>query len=429
MKLHVKLILLFIAGLISVLALFQIMQHMQLKNLYLELSEQNNVAISENQEMIRHISKSINLDLFIPKTMVVLFVSLIMYFLIRNFLRKPLTSTVDRLREIAEGEGDLTKRLEILTNDELGQLSKWFNLFIEKIQRMFNNISDDANKLNLYSYEMTDISKKMSMGVEQTSEKTDLVAASAGIMSANMNSVVGLINEASNNVNTMAVSADEIAMTINEIAQKSGQARSITDNAVSEAHKASENVDQLGSVAQDISQIVETITDISEQTNLLALNATIEAARAGEAGKGFTVVASEIKGLARQTTDAASDIKDKVNGIKNSTEGAVSRIERISEIINQINEIVSIINSAVEEQLSSTQNIASNALQTSNGIKEVNNKVTRNFSLSQEITDDIMEVNEISVDMSEICESVNINAEKLNSLARQLKVMIDKFQV
>lgn len=114
--------------------------------------------------------------------------------------------------------------------------------------------------------------------------------------------------------------------TINEIAQNSEKARTITGESVRKAQGVSVQVDELGNTVQKIGKITEVISKISEQTNLLALNATIEAARAGEAGKGFAVVANEIKELARQTAEATQQIKGQIEGIQNSAAGTVSEI-------------------------------------------------------------------------------------------------------
>jgi methyl-accepting chemotaxis protein len=147
----------------------------------------------------------------------------------------------------------------------------------------------------------------------------------------------------------IASSAEQMASTINEIAENSERARGITSSAADQAKNSAERVSGLGTAAQKISKVTETITEISEQTNLLALNATIEAARAGEAGKGFAVVANEIKELARQTAEATQEIKKKIAGIQDSTSVAIADIDKIPTVINDVNQLVSSIATAVEE--------------------------------------------------------------------------------
>lgn len=388
-----------------------------------------NSAKSQADSTIMEMKKSSIFISLISVILIVIILSAVMYMLIRRLVSRPLETSVDMLKDIAEGEGDLTKRLKVITNDEVGQMSEWFNIFIGKIQDMIIDISKNANTLSTSSSELTSISEQMNTGVEQTSMKSDTVASAAEDMSTNMNNIAASMEQASASINTVATSTEEMTSTINEIATNSEKAHSITDEAVSEALGASENVDKLGRAAQEIGKVTEAITEISEQTNLLALNATIEAARAGDAGKGFAVVANEIKELARQTTEAAQEIKDKVKGIRVSTDGTVHKIEKISVVINQVNDIVSVITTSVDEQLQTTREIADSISHTSSGIQEVNNSVTQSSMVADEIAKDIKEVNDASNDMSGSCSQVHTNAEKLNSLAGQLKDMVERFKV
>ena len=128
-------------------------------------------------------------------------------------------------------------------------------------------------------------------------------------MSANMGTVTMASEQAAQNVNVVATAMEEMTAAVQEIAQNTTKASSMTEDAVNYAKGSSEKVNQLGFAAKEISKVTEVITEISEQTNLLALNATIEAARAGDAGKGFAVVANEIKELAKQTANATGEIK------------------------------------------------------------------------------------------------------------------------
>lgn len=121
---------------------------------------------------------------------------------------------------------------------------------------------------------------------------------------------------------------------------KIGQARAISKEMVGLARTSTRRVDILGTEADDISKVIEVITEISEQTNMLAINAIIEASRAGEAGKRFSVTANEIKKLAKQTTLAAGEIKDRIESIRDSAEGSVDDIGRITGVINRLNEVV-----------------------------------------------------------------------------------------
>lgn len=342
---------------------------------------------------------------------------------------RPTENAIDMIKDIAEGEGDLTKRLETTSSDEVGQLSKWFNIFIEKLQGIMESIARDANTLAESSEALSNLSSQMNTGVNKMSEKSNTVAASSEETSVNMTSVAGSAEQASTNVTYVATSVEEMTGTINEIAQNSEKARTITGKAVSEVNSASSRVNQLGRAAEEIGKVTETINEISEQTNLLALNATIEAARAGEAGKGFAVVANEIKELARQTAVATEEIKNEIEGIQGSTADTVADMEGISRVINEVNEIVSNIAAAVEEQSVTTKDIASNVSQVSHGIQEVTEKVGQSSNVAGEIAKDISEVNQYATDMANSSSQVNMSAEALSKLAEQLKEMVGKFRV
>jgi len=351
------------------------------------------------------------------------------YFIVKRSISKPLTNTVTMIRDVAEGEGDLTKRLQVVSKDEVGDLSLWFNTFIDNLQGMIQKIVKNANILNTSSKELTNLSSLMSDGANQMSGKSNTVASAAEEMNSNMDSVAAAMEEASTNTGMVATAAEQMTSTINEIAQNSEKAATITNEAVTQAKNASDRVEALGVAAQEVGKVTEAITEISEQTNLLALNATIEAARAGEAGRGFAVVANEIKELARQTAEATHDIKQRIEGIQGTTAGTVSDIEQISKIINDVNEIVSTIATAVEEQSATTKEIASNVVQVSGGINDVNRNVAQSSTVAGQIAADISEVNQAANEMSNSSSQLNINAEKLTNLAVQLNELVGKFKV
>ena len=354
---------------------------------------------------------------------------LIFSILIVAGITKPLKQAVAGLKDIAQGEGDLTHRLQVKAQDEMGELAQWFNLFIEKIQSLVRAVAQKAAQLQESSQQLREISHQMSAGAEQTSAKANTVSAAGEEMSTNMATVASAMSQASNNVNMVASSVEEMTGTIGEIAENAEKGRKVTSDAVQQTETASVQIDELGVAAQAIGKVVETITEISEQVNLLALNATIEAARAGEAGKGFAVVANEIKELARQTATSTNDIKMRVEEIQTSAKGTVAVIKNITQVVDQVNQIVDTIATAVEEQSVTTHEISGNVTQVSSGISEVNDNVTQSSVVSAQIAREISEVKHASGEISEGGRQVNMNSVALSELANELNDMVRRFKV
>ena len=182
---------------------------------------------------------------------------------------------------------------------------------------------------------------------------------------------VSASNEASTNVETAAVAADELSGSINEIGRQLANTTEIVRAAVTEAHGTNSQITALANAAQKIGDVIKLIRAIAGQTNLLALNATIEAARAGEASKGFAVVASEVKSLAVQTAKATEDISKLIMSVQAATTSAVSAIGRISGRMQEIDSCATAVSAAVEEQSAATGEISQNVASASDGAKVV----------------------------------------------------------
>ena len=353
----------------------------------------------------------------------------VIVFIAASAIIKPINKAVASLKDIAQGEGDLTMRLAVTSKDEVGELAQWFNTFIEKLQNIIGRISDNTNQVNLSISELSSIAAALTKNAKETSVRADNVATAAEEMSANLNNVAAAMEQSTTNTTMVASAAEEMTATINEIAQNAEQAHLISEKAVVQASNTSEKMAELGKAAQAISKVTETITEISEQTNLLALNATIEAARAGEAGKGFAVVANEIKELAKQTAAATMNIKSQIEGVQGITKSTVEEINQISKIINSVNEIVGTISTAVGEQSAATEEIATNIAQASQGLGEVNENVNQSSAVAGAITQDISGVNTASNEISNSSQQVKSSADKLQDLANELRGIVNTFKI
>ncbi len=350
------------------------------------------------------------------------------YWMARSFVRK-VNLVVVGLKDIAEGEGDLTRRLEITSKDELGDLAHWFNVFIEKMHGIIKEVASNAGLLASSSNKLETFCLQMDARAKEVSDKSEAVTSISESVNQNIGAIASAMEQSHVNLSTVASAAEEMTATINEIANNTETANNITGQAVDKVQTASRRVDELGDAAQDIGNVVETITDISEQVNLLALNATIEAARAGEAGKGFAVVANEIKELANQTALATAEIKKRIAGIQQTADGTIDDIETITSIINEINEIVSTITAAIEEQSTTTKEIAGNVAQVSSGVKEVNEKVAESTAAVGEVAENLNQVNYASTEMSQQSADVREQTEDLSKLAAKLNQLVSRFKV
>ncbi len=386
-------------------------------------------AVAEEREGIQRAVKAAIMKILGIVSGIMIVVVILSYFVVAKGVVSPLRNMINMLKDIASGEGDLTKRIIDNSGDETQELADVFNLFIENIQGMISDIKNDTGNLAGSSSELAGISDELNAAAEETSGRAASVSSASEKMSDNMDSMSAAMEQASSNINMVSAASEEMSATISEIAHNAEKARNITTEAVSQAEHASSQVEDLGSAAKEIFTVVETITDISSQVNLLALNATIEAARAGEAGKGFAVVANEIKDLANQTASASSQIKERVAGIQHSTEGTTAEILSITKVVGDINDIVSTIAAAVEEQSATTGEIAQNISQASLGISEVNENINEGSVMAKGVSSDVGEVTTASSKIVDSSRHVKEKAAGLSAMAEHLSTMMSKFKV
>lgn len=354
---------------------------------------------------------------------------ILLVFLLRQIVINPLREITNGLKDAAEGEGDLTKRLNSSRSDEIGLLAGWFDSFVERINNIIVEINGNSETVTSSALEALTSSEQMQDEATGLSTSTDNVATASEQMNASMATVAAASEEASTNISIVAGTATEMKEALEQVADSCDEAKNVTNRATDQVKKATDKVTLLGSAAEQISKVTEVITEIADQTNLLALNATIEAARAGEAGKGFAVVAGEIKNLAKQTQEATKEIKEKIDGIQQSTHDTITEVGGITEVIENVNTIMSRIAEAMLEQSSRAGEVALNIEQASQGIAEVNENVAQTSLVSAQIAQDINEVSNIAHSMLQSSSNMRGNSEALSDLANQLRKMISSFKV
>jgi methyl-accepting chemotaxis protein len=320
--------------------------------------------------------------------------------------------TVTRsLADIAKGEGDLTRRIDVDSGDEVGALAAEFNHFAEAIQRIIRDLAGSAAEVRRSAGELRRTSSKMKGGaelmcttarnvaatmtemsenVDTAAQKNDEIAGSVSSMASSAENtsvmfgeVASAASQMSSGVTSVAAAIEELTTTLGDVSRSCADAARASEHGNRQAYLASDQMVRLGKTAKEIGRIVEIINDIADQTNLLALNATIEAASAGEAGKGFAVVAGEVKALAKQTARATEEIGAQVEMIQTDADNSISVIREVSTAIDDINGLTQIIARTVGEQTRTVKEIAANVSSAAGSASEISDGVRE---ASQEIT-------------------------------------------
>ncbi|WP_433831761.1 methyl-accepting chemotaxis protein [Actinoplanes sp. CA-015351] len=274
---------------------------------------------------------------------------------VMQLIKRQLATVSRALSAVADG--DLTIPAEVRSRDELGQMAEATNRARDGLIISVRKLNHGAEVLGDVTQRLGMITTRLDAESREASEQANLVAGTAGEVSASVQSV--------------AAGSDQMGASIREISQNANSAAQVASSAVGVAQTTNDTVAKLGTSSEEIGNVVKAITAIAEQTNLLALNATIEAARAGEAGKGFAVVASEVKDLAQETARATEDIARRVEAIQADTSSAVVAIQEISRIISEINDYQVTIASAVEEQTATTNEMSRSIGEAANGSSNI----------------------------------------------------------
>ena len=350
-------------------------------------------------------------------------------FIIMRRIGRAMQMLIAHLKDISEGEGDLTKRLHVASHDEIGEIAKHFNRFLEKLQGIISRIADNANVVASSATALSQVSTQTVENVHTLSGRAVTAAAAAAESSTNSNSVAANMAQTSSSLSSVSAVTEEMSSTIADISTNPVRARSLGEKAVMQSQSIRGLMGELSVATKEIGKIMESITRISSQTNLLALNATIEAATAGDAGRGFAVVANEVKVLARQTADATQDIDSRIGIVQMRTQDSVDKIDEITGVIAEFGDIVSRIAVAIEEQASGTKDVARNISQATEGVGDTSGRAAQAASAAKSIASDINSINDAIGGVRHGGEQVRVSAEDLANLAHQLKGLVGQFKV
>ena len=381
----------------------------EIENLAKECSKH----VQDEEENLRAFSEKIgNITLFI--SIISLFVGIFVAWLITRAITRPLNQMQTAIGEV-EKSGDLTRRIAVNSNDEVGQTAKAFNDLMGNLQTAFSQIHNSVDKIFDASRALSASSQQVAAGSAHQSEAASAIAAT--------------VEQVTVSINHVAESAQEAL----QISQKSGdlsdQGSEIIHNAATEMQRIADTVRQtsgsienLGNQSSQISSIVQVIKEIAEQTNLLALNAAIEAARAGEQGRGFAVVADEVRKLAERTAISTKEISQMIDTIQNTASVAVANM------------------SNTVKQVSGGAALAQQAGDAINQIKEESNRVIRTVSgISSSLVEQSKASNDISAHVEKVAQMTEENhaateatanaADNLAQLAGTMRIAVERFKI
>lgn len=366
----------------------------------------------------------------------------ILFVIVSNIV-KPIKKTIFMLKDIAEGEGDLTKKLEVKTNDEIKELADWFNIFVDKIRNLVSEVKDNAYSLSGSSNEINIIMEQSNKGMEQISISVNQVSNSiennasvieetnASIEEFNMNT--DIISEQAENAyegsKNILSSANIGVENVKEVVEVIRKVKESTDNVY-------ETVRELKVSSDEIGEIVSLITSISEQTNLLALNAAIEAARAGEQGRGFAVVAEEVRKLAEESKVSAGKITELISKIQTKSNEADVAIKEGNELVkigvdktivtnNQFNRIfedIKDVSGKIDTMLNSSKQQSQIASEMVKAMDEISKATQNNVS-------EIQQINAVIEEQVSSFEEITASMNEVNNMSTVLKEYTDKFKI
>ncbi len=308
------------------------------------------------------------------------------YFVARSITR-PLSHVVEQLRDIAEGEGDLTKRLALQRTDEIGELSKWFDVFMTHLHKIMLDLRNASRSVGVAATELSAATSQISDGAQRQASGLEETAA-------NLERLTQTVRKNADS----ASQANQLADGARTVAEAGGSVVGSAVSAMSEINQSS----------RKIADIITTIDEIAFQTNLLALNAAVEAARAGEQGRGFAVVAAEVRSLAQRSASAAREIKGLI-------QDSVSKIGAGTELVNRSGSTLTEIVDAVKRVTAIVAEIAAASKEQATGVGQINHAVS--------------DIDKITQANASQAEEISGTASALSTQSRELDQLVGQFKV
>ncbi|TGE84847.1 methyl-accepting chemotaxis protein [Pseudoalteromonas sp. KS88] len=370
------------------------------------------IAFVEKSEVMSAANTITLYIIFISAVLIAVFIIIASY--IAKLISAPIVEVSDGLTEISRGGGDLTQRLSIKTKDETAKLANSFNLFLNLIADLVNQINECAQKVSDTSLQTSSEASQLTSSTSQQQQALEMAATAINEMAATANEVSASCANAAD-LAMQTQKASEIGQSV--ITETVQSVASLSDVIT----KATSDISQLDAESENIMSILSVIRGIAEQTNLLALNAAIEAARAGEHGRGFAVVADEVRALSQRTSESTEEIAGQLDKLRTMSGQVSSEMKRSLE---RTEKTVGLSQSAQQQFTEITESIVT--------ISDLNTQIATAAEEQQHVAEDInrnvIEIKNAADDVSEIATSTSENGDKLNVLSDTLTALVGKFK-
>lgn len=379
------------------------------------------------------------------KTLIVMAVAVavgaVLIFTIVTSITRPLKELMNVSAKISQG--DLTQRIIVKSNDELGKLGISFNQMTEALRSVITEVGETANQLAASSEELTASAEQTSKATEQIAFTIQEVAEGSEKQVRSVEDSSKVINEMSTGVQQIAANSQMASSVATQTAELALEGNKAIQTAVKQMNSINrtvtglaEMVKGLGEHSREIGQIVEVITTIAEQTNLLALNAAIEAARAGEHGRGFAVVADEVRKLAEQSAESAQQIAQLISNIQAETNKAVQSMETGTKevadgigVVNEAGASFEQIQRSVNEVANQILEVSAATQQMSAGTVKVVNSIELITKVSESTSAGTQNVSAAAEEQLASMEEISSSATSLSRMAVELQEMVNRFRV
>lgn len=373
------------------------------------------VHIVKDDTSIKAKLKQLLLVEFIKALFLISIIVLLVHFLLSYMVIKPIKLIVNKLEDIASGEGDLTQRISHLNQDEIGQLAISFNSFVDQIQKLVSQIQVSAVGTNTLSNELQEVSSKGKSLLEFQQEETDNLVSATKQFSLSSREIAVNVKQTADEAQLASKETKAIALVI--------QSSVVANQTLSEhLNSATKAVSVLENDVQGISALLDVIRAIAEQTNLLALNAAIEAARAGEQGRGFAVVADEVRALANRTQESTTEIQKTIEKLEQGTNSVIEIIALSHGVSEESVDAAQNADSLIESILNATAQISSMTDNISSATEEQN-------MVSDDLANNISKIVEAGKQSLEQLYDINDRSENILTSSKKLEQNTSQFRV